>query len=178
MVILPALAVCFFATKICDRKTLWRQFTVALAAFALGFLPVIPGLLTLFRTRETHVFEEAPNLFDLEWTFGFGRLAPNYAVVCFAAVLVLAFATWARTKKPPKGRTILICASLALIPILILYGVSVGTSIHMFVPRHRLVAIPGIALCWALTISRIRSQNLRLLLCAAFVAISASQYFS
>ena len=61
---------------------------------------------------------------------------------------------------------ILLCTSLALVPILILYALSVGTSIHVFVPRYRLVAVPGIALCWALVVSRIDSRALRLLFCA------------
>jgi hypothetical protein len=35
------------------------------------------------------------------------------------------------------------------------------------------VAVPGIALCWGLAVSRIDSRNLRLLLCAALVTVSA-----
>ncbi len=58
--------------------------------------------------------------------------------------------------------TVLLCTSLALVPLLILYGLSVGTSIHVFVPRYRLVAVPGIALCWALVVSWIDSRVLRL----------------
>ncbi len=34
--ILPALAVCFIASKIGDRKTLWRQLGIALVVFALA----------------------------------------------------------------------------------------------------------------------------------------------
>src|SRR5208283_3374014 len=55
---------------------------------------------------------------------------------------------------------------------------SVGTSIHIFVPRYRLVAVPGIALCWALVVGRIDSRALRLLFSVAVVAITAYQDFS
>ena len=43
VVIFPALVFCFFVVKNCDRKTLWRQFGIALSAFTLAFLPVIPS---------------------------------------------------------------------------------------------------------------------------------------
>jgi len=57
VVILPALVICFFVVKNCDRKTLWRQFGIALSAFTLAFLPVIPIMLFLVRTSKTHVVE-------------------------------------------------------------------------------------------------------------------------
>ncbi len=41
-----------------------------------------------------------------------------------------------------------------------------------------LVAIPGIALCWALIVSRIDSRALRLLFCIALVAVTAYHSFS
>ena len=72
----------------------------------------------------------------------------------------------------------MLCVSLALVPALILYGVSAETSLHVFVFRYRLVAVPGVALCWALAVSRINSRVLRLLFCVAFVAVSAYHYFS
>jgi hypothetical protein len=177
--ILPALVLCFFVVKICDRKTLWRQFGIALAAFTLTFLPVIPIMLFLFRTSETHVYESAPNLSDLVWT-----LSPMWLLLCFCLVGSLALSLSAL--KPRQGdsqnrferRNILVCASLALIPILILYGMSVGTSLHAFATCHRTNAIPGIALCWAIAVSRIRSRALRLLFCVLLVAFHAPMYLT
>jgi hypothetical protein len=77
------------------------------------------------------------------------------------------FATWPT----------LLCLSLALLPMLLLWGVSTATSIHIFVARYRLVAVPGIALCWALILSRIDSRALRALFCIAFVTMSAYIYY-
>jgi uncharacterized membrane protein len=173
-VILPALVLCFFVIKTGDRKTLWRQFGIAFVAFALAFLPVIPGLLNLLRVSKSHVFESAPTLMDLAWTF-----APRPLPLIFC-VTALAVAVITRSNEQVHFQRwqILLCASLALIPILTLYGVSVGTSIHMFTPRHRLVAIPGIALCWALALSPFRPRVVRLLFCVAFVAATAYQYYS
>jgi hypothetical protein len=41
-----------------------------------------------------------------------------------------------------------------------------------------LVAVPGVALCWAFAVSRIKSRSLRLLFCLAFVAAAGYHYFS
>ena len=72
VVILPALVICFFAIKDADRRTLWRQFGVALATFALAFLPVIPGLQYMFHTSGVHVYAATPAFWELR-----GTLAPE-----------------------------------------------------------------------------------------------------
>jgi len=172
--ILPALMLCFFLAKICDRKALWRQFGVAVAAFALTSLPVIPGLLFLFHTARTYVYESAPNLTDLVWT-----LAPGWLLLTFAMIaLITAAKTRPNQQVHFEGWQILFCTSLALIPVLILYGVSAWTPIHCFALRHRLDAIPGIALCWAMLLSLFRSRAVRLLFCIVLVASTAYSYYS
>lgn len=173
-VILPAIALCFVAFKIADRATFWRQANVALGSFALAILPLIPGVLYIFRTRGTHVFEKAPGLIELLWTIAPGWLAP-------VAALTILFATATRhpfVRERIESWRLFFCLSIEFIPILILYGVSVATPIHIFVPRYRLVAIPGIALCWALLIGRINSRTLRVFFCVALVGITAYRTFT
>jgi NADH:ubiquinone oxidoreductase subunit 6 (subunit J) len=178
IVILPALAIVFIAVKSKtnteERKSLWQQCGVALAAFAIAFLPVIPGLRYMFHTTSNHVWAAAPQLGELGWT-----LAPDSLVFIFVDVVLIAAVT-RRLDLPSRveGWRIFFCASVALIPILILYGVSVETSIHVFVFRYRIVAIPGIALCWAWLFSRINSRVLRSLFCVAIVATTAYHYFT
>ena len=178
--ILPALVLCFFAIKICDRKTLWRQFGVALGAFALAFLPVIPVLQYLFATGKTHVIDQAPNLLDLVRI-----LAPSIllAVFCVTVPVVLFVSTFSRRQRDAQnhfeGRLLLFCVSLAIIPVFILYGVSAETSLHFFKEsHHELAGVPGIALCWALAVRRFDSRTMRLVFCAVFATASAFQYFS
>jgi hypothetical protein len=173
-VILPALAVCFVVLKIGDRKTLWRQLGIALVVFALAFLPVIPRLQYMAHTSGTHVFSPAPSLLELGSTLTLKGLAGIFVV----AVLVAAATRRIDRRSHREGGTILLCTSLALVPILLLYGLSVGTSIHVFVPRYRLVAVPGIALCWALMASWIDSRPLRLLVCATIVAATGFIYLT
>jgi hypothetical protein len=173
VVILPALVICFFVVKAGDGKRLWQQFGVAVAMFALAFLPVIPGLLYLFHTSGIHVFAETPTFAELRQT-----VAGRQPTLLLAGTLLLAALTKRLTwRRRSAGRAFLFCASLALIPLFILYGVSVRTSIHIFVLRYRLIAIPGIALCWAFVVSYIHSRTLRLLFCVALVGLASYSYY-
>ncbi len=166
--ILPALLVCLIAGKAADRKVLWRQLSIALLVFAMAFGPAVPRLQTMIRTSSTHVFYEAPRLTQLVSTVTVHRL-----VIVLGIFLAVAAFRRQLDWRDWDGWMLLICTSLALFPLLILYGLSAGTSIHIFVPRYRLVAVPGIALCWGLAVSRVDSRTLRLLLCAALVTVSA-----
>jgi hypothetical protein len=172
--ILPALALCFIALKIGDRKTLWRQLGIAAAVFAVAFLPVIPRLQYMMRTSGTHVFSEAPRLLQLVSTVTIRGLV----IVLIVFLSVAAVRRCLVIRGHSDRWTVLLCVSLALVPIFSLYGLSVGTSIHVFVPRYRLVAVPGIALCWALVVGWLDSRALRLLFCAALVTVAACVYFT
>jgi Dolichyl-phosphate-mannose-protein mannosyltransferase len=172
-VALPPLALCFFSRKINDRKAYWRQICVALVVFVIAFLLVIPGMRYMFHSSGVHVFDVAPTFADLARALGQKR-----QLIVLAAVGLLAAATRRLDIRKPFARwPVLLCLSLALLPILLLWGVSTATSIHIFVARYRLVAVPGIALCWALAMSRIDSRSLRALFCIVFVAMSAYIYY-
>jgi Dolichyl-phosphate-mannose-protein mannosyltransferase len=174
VVILPALVICFFAIKAGTPRSLWQQFWVAMVTFALAFLPVIPGLCYMFHTSGVHVYAEAPAFWQLRST-----LAPVRVAICLAATLLIAgVARRLDLRRLREGRTMLFCGSLALVPILILYGVSEGTSIHIFLARYCIVAVPGIALCWAWVVGSIDSRTLRLLFCTVLVAITAYHSFT
>jgi hypothetical protein len=167
VVMVPALVVCIFAAKGVDARTRWRQFGVAAAAFAVGFLPVIPGVLGMFRTRGEHVYMPPPNWGDLIVTVtpGLGGLAVFAAGVAAVAVMAV------RARRGGAGgdwawREGLMCAALGLIPLLTLFGVSVLTRLHISAPPwHLLVAVPGIALCWAWLANGLRSGWLRVVFC-------------
>ena len=121
----------------------------------------------MFHTSSVHVYTQQPRHF---WQSCCGTLASEAAVLAYVLAMTVLIAAAARRLdllSQLEGRTILFCGSLALVPILILYGVSMGTSIHIFLDRYCIVAVPGIALCWAFIVSRIDSRALRLLFCAA-----------
>ena len=139
----------------------------------MAFLPTVPGLIFLFRTRETHVFEAAPSLVDLVRMFAPGWLLPVFLCFVPVALFVSTFSTPNRNPQNDVARwPVFLSISLGPIPLLILYGISTATSIHVCAPRYCMVALPGIALCWALVLARFRSRAMRLLFCIAAVGFS------
>jgi Dolichyl-phosphate-mannose-protein mannosyltransferase len=179
--ILPALLLAFFLVKSGDRRNLWRQLAVALAAFALAFLPLIPGILYLFHTAKSHVFESPPVIAELFQTLDPFDFAVLFISFLLLAIILAAFAPFPpepeSSSSGPRLQPLSVSAVLGLVPILILYGVSAGTSIHCFAPRHRMAATPGIALCWAWLASRLHPSILRLLFCLTVVAFTVYLYF-
>jgi hypothetical protein len=150
-VIAPALVTCLFVVKRGSGKALWRQLGAAACGFALGSLPVIPGLLNMFRTRATHVFEPAP-----EWGKVIMAVVPSLGAFgvlvlgLLAALMVAAADGGGRKLESGQWLDGLVCALLAVIPLGILFGVSALTPLHISGPPwHLLSAAPGIALCWA-----------------------------
>jgi hypothetical protein len=170
-VIFPALALGFFFVKSGDRKYLWRQFGLALAVFVVALVPVIPWTRSMLHSSGTHVIDPAPKLIELVWT-----LAPGWLpFIVLGAVFLAAVTRRIALRNCFESWRVVLCASLGLIPILILYGLSVETPLHVFVDRYRLVAIPGIALCWALAVSLIHSRAIRLLFCVVLVGVAVYQ---
>jgi hypothetical protein len=154
---------------------MWRQFAIAAATFTLALLPAIPRFLYVFRASGTLVYELPPTLVNLAGTFAPGRPWGALGVTALAILAVTALVAAVRTRAIPRihidVQQTLLCLCLALIPILILYGVSTETSIRTFAFRHRLDALPGIALCWAMLLGFLRPRALQLLLCVALVTV-------
>jgi hypothetical protein len=173
-VILPALLVCFVASKMSDRETVRRQLSISLAAFAVGIVPVVPRFQAMMHTSGTHVFSPAPTVLQLVSTLTVRGLV----IVPAVFISIAAVKRRLNLRNHADRWTVLLGTSLALVPILLLYGISAATSIHVFVPRYRLVAVPGVALCWALVANWIDSRVLRLLFCVALVVVAASVYFT
>ena len=101
----------------------------------------------MFRTSGIHVFAQAPVLLELRQTLTL--MQPELGLVQPTLILTGTFLIAALTRRlhlpgRSEGGTVVFCAALALVPILILYGVSATTLTHIFVTRYRLVAIPGL----------------------------------
>jgi len=99
------------------------------------------------------------------------------------AILILGVLTAAATKRF-RWRSLAdcwtnrLCSCLALVPTLILFEVSRATSMHVFLPRYQVVALPGVALLWALVASLMKSRTLRLLCCLVMVLVMTSLSFT
>ena len=184
--IFPALLVCYFVIISSNRKVLWRQLSIALTVFAVAFLPAIPSFLFTFKSSDSHVFEGAPTLQAFAGTFIPMKFPSTpvplqlflYALVLLAFVFsVLVY--WRRGAIIPIEKwQVVVCVLLALVPVLLLFGVSRGTSIHIFAIRHRIEAVSGMALCWALLFTLLRSRAARLVFCMMLIAASTYQGFA
>ena len=172
--ILVALAVYYFLSRRSALRSDLRQIGIALGCFGIFLLPVLPRLKYIYQTRTMHSFADTPR-----WTWILDLLNPGKGqLYVLAGVILLAIV--ARQLLLPDHASLgklAFCVTLALVPILCLYMISVNTSVHVFIPRYLLVAVPGISLCWGWLCSRLASRALRGLFCFAFVALCVSQAY-
>jgi hypothetical protein len=145
------------------------QLGVAAGCFGLFMFPVLPRLWYLHQTRTTHIFAEPPPFRLLP-----RALSPGVVGLVFVGVIVLAVLMH-KISKPDREsvRRFMMCATLAVVPLVILYVISVATPLHIFIDRYEGVAVPGIALSWAWIFSLIDWRGLRLAGCVALVTWSA-----
>jgi len=172
--ILPAFAIYYLSLRWRSIRASAGQLAAMLFSFVLVSAPLVPRFVTLFRTKQPHILAAVPRTLLVLRT-----LAPFNLLVIFLATLFVAVLL-GKVKFPRRDcpLAVLLCPLLALVPAAILYGVSVGTSMHVFIPRYCLVAVPGSALTWGFLISWIDVGWLRRACCAGVVAITVFQYFS
>ncbi|MGZ4815177.1 MAG: glycosyltransferase family 39 protein, partial [Terriglobales bacterium] len=168
-VMLPALVLVLVSRKNWPWKSFWSQFAKASLAFAIFMIPVVPRLAYMFHSRGAHVFAD-PATFD-EFIL---TIAPSDILALFALMLLVA-AALRKTSGPDTepSTTALPCLVLAFIPLTILFVTSRATPLHIFVERYRIIAIPGIALCWGLLLSQINSRLMRAAFCLILLATVA-----
>src|SRR5208283_5357428 len=173
--ILPAFAIYYLAVRGRSIKRDARQLAAVLISFTLLTLPLLYRVLTLYRTRETHVVQELhhPVLATLN------TLAPMQTLIGFGAAVFLA-ALIRKIKLPGRDcfHAGLLCLLLALVPAGVLFGVSAVTPVHLVIPRYLTMLGPGSALTWGLLTSRIDSRLLRQVFCVGLVAVTVFECFS
>ena len=169
--ILPAFLVCFIVFKARSLKILVRQGCVALVVFAVACIPLVAGLRYLFHTANSHVVVPPPGLLYLippfmpGWLILSATLTALYFIARDRPIEVIRFERW----------QVLFAVCLASIPIVILFVVSVAASLNVFSSSdHRLSAVPGISLCWAMIVYCFRSKAVRATFCVLFVGLTVS----
>jgi hypothetical protein len=167
--IVAAFVIAYFIDRGRSPLTELRQVVVAVGCFALLMVPVVSRVWYMYQTRNTHIVSDAPTFKSFLHSLGPGA-AP---FVFFGVALVAALMRKVSIPDGENVRKFLLCATLALVPSGILYGISVATPLHVFIPRYEAVAVPGIVLCWAWIFSLIDSRLLRVLGCAALVTWTA-----
>ena len=172
--IVVAFAICYVIERGRSAWVEWRQLAIASGCFVLLMLPVCARLWYLHQTRNTHVFAAAPAFRSL-----LRALAPGVVPFVFLGVGIIAVAAQKLSKPNLDSlRGFFVCATLAFVPAVILYGITLATPLHVFVERYEAVAVPGIALSWAWILTLVDSRPLRLLCCAALVTWGAYGYYT
>ena len=171
--LLPALTLVFFAWKGQECRRFPPKLTIATVACGVMMVPIVAPLLSLFRTGKSHVFDRAPQIGDLMFT-----LAPGHVLALLFIGTIFVAAMLRKLENPNQEilRAGLACLFLATIPLGVLYDVSTLTSIHVFTDRYRLVAVPGIALCWGFLVTCVRSKAIRTGFCVALVVFTFSRF--
>ncbi len=172
--VLPAFAIYYLAVRCRSIRADVRQLAAVLASFTLLALPLIYRVAVLYQTRETHAVQKLPPV----W-IALNTLAPLQTLIGFGAAVFLA-ALVRKIKLPgrdcfPAG---LLCLLLALVPAGILFSLSVGSPLHLVIPRYFTVVAPGSALTWGLLTSRIDSRWLRQIFCVGLVGVTVFECFS
>lgn len=172
--ILGALGIWYVISRRRFLRSDLRQIGVALGCFAAVLLPVLPRLRYIYQTRAAHSFAPLPHLVDTLQYVNLGK----WPLILMASVFVVAMLTHTLVTPGRKAlRKFAFCALLGLFPIAFLYGISVGTSVHVFISRYLLVAVPGVTLSWVWFCSLIDSKIVRALFCFAFVALCTIQAY-
>ena len=172
--ILPAFAIYYLAMRGRSIKADIRQLAAVLVTFTLLAAPLMVRVVSLFRTRQTHVVLELAQTVVALKTFAPEKLLIGFLVAVSVAALVR------KVKLPGRDcfPAILLCPLLAFIPGAILYGISAATPLHLFISRYCLVAVSGSVLTWGLLTTRIDSRLLRQMFCVGLVAVTVFRSYA
>jgi Dolichyl-phosphate-mannose-protein mannosyltransferase len=137
----------------------WRQLVAVLGLGALLLAPLASRFLHTFQQRGTFNHAGTPHISDL-----LRALAPPAAALGLLTGLLaasLCFRTF-RLRPPALARdTLVLLASWAVVPIVVLFAISVLTPDKVFLGRYLLPAYPGSALLGAWVIRGIAPQPAR-----------------
>ncbi len=173
--ILAALAIVYLLWRSKISLADLRQIGVAAGCFFLVLLPVLPRLRYIYETRASHSFAGAPHPINLLMALNPGILQ---LLILLGALFLGALTRTLTVPNREIGREFTFCAIVGVLPVLLLYGLSVLTSVHVFIPRYLLVGVPGLTLLWAWVVNLTRSRAIRLVFCVAFVGLCVFQAYS
>jgi mannosyltransferase len=150
-----------------EKRVSQGRLMQASALIAALLLPLAIYMLAVFKTARHHSFAGSPNGADL-----FALLAPPLLSGTIIAVLLLGYLFKAHlyfnfTRLPRPS--IVLLAAWTLLPISLLYGVSVFTSLKIFLPRYLLPSEAAIALLAGWLVSAIFPPVSRSIVVAALI---------
>jgi hypothetical protein len=166
-----AVSLVVFAVYACYRA--WHgerpgtlQILTVLAVFALVTAPIAPHFRSLWQSRQSHSFSGTPGLADF-WGILIPPTLIGSLILGFglANFLVAGFHVRLRRLEPS---TLVLVGTWALLPCVLLFGVSSISTVKVFIPRYLLSAAPGLALLAGWLICAVRPPRAQLFALSAF----------
>ena len=157
-----------------EKRISVARLTVATLATIVLLLPFAFHFLSVMRTAQSHSFSGTPTPADL-----FAFLTPPViagTLLGFLFLLLLLKRPFSFALAHPDDATLILLAAWALIPVALLYGASVLTSVKVFLPRYALPSEAALALFagWILgAISPAKIRSIAIAAVALMVLISA-----
>jgi hypothetical protein len=153
---------------------IWRHLPSVAGLCALFLAPLVPAFLHTFELRGTFTHLGTPQVSDLV-----KALAPPPVVLGLLAGLLaarLCFGTFRLRPQALSRDTLVLLVSWAVVPIVVLFAISVLTPTKVFLGRYLLAAYPGLALLGAWVIRGIAPQPARSLVLFLIAACSLAAY--
>ena len=142
------------------------QILTVIAVFCVLLVPVVPHFESLWQSRQAHSFAGTPGVADL-----FGTLMPPLLIGSAMAGMALGRVVLKEFEiRIPRlaPSNLILMATWALLPCLLLFAVSSVSTIKVFIPRYLLAAAPGLALLAGWLIASIRPARAQLLTLSTF----------
>jgi hypothetical protein len=149
------------------RVSIGRLY-LAVVVVILLLVPITVYTLAVLRTAHSHSFAGTPTGYDL-----FTLLAPPILVGSVLGALMLAALAGERVAfslRPIDRSSLLLFVAATLVPAAMLYGVSVTTSVKVFLPRYALPCEVGVGLLAGWLLTGICSLRSRVVIMTAIVS--------
>jgi uncharacterized membrane protein len=150
-----------------EKRISIGQLGMAAGLVGLLLLPLALYMLAVMKTAQKHSFAGVPTGEGL-----FALLAPPLLVGSILVVLLLAYLARMHLGfrlAELQGSSLVLLASWALLPVFLLYAISIFTSLKVFLPRYTLPAEAGIAIFAGWLLSAISPARTRMLVVGAAV---------
>ncbi len=148
------------------------QILMVCAAFAVLLIPTVPHFRSLWQSRQSHSFAGTPGLIDF-FTAILPPLVGGSLIAGLALARLLVRGFDLRLQRLAPSALVLV-GTWALLPCVLLFGVSNVSPVKVFIPRYLLAAAPGLALLVGWLISAARPARAQLLALSALTLVILS----
>jgi len=142
------------------------QILTVIAVFTLLTAPVAPHFRSLWQSRQSHSFSGTPGLADF-WGTVIPPTLIGSVILAFGLAHSIVGGLHVRLQRLAPS-TLVLVGTWALLPCVLLFGVSSISTVKVFIPRYLLSAAPGLALLAGWLICAVRPPRAQLFALSVF----------